>query len=89
MPEVEEEEIKRLVRSTCDAKGKNYIPIEDFERVFKEQTDSYLPFKHFGCVHRPETRVLAYSIESTSISKQNWQMGLQISPFLSFVQVFE
>ena len=43
-----DEEVKRLVRSTCDARGRDYIAVEDFERVFRQQTESYLPFKRFG-----------------------------------------
>lgn len=48
MPEVVDVEIRRLVRATCDARGGNFIPVEDFERVFRHQTESYLPFSKFG-----------------------------------------
>ena len=48
MPEVVDDEIKRLVRATCDSRGSNFILVEDFERVFRDQTELYLPFRKFG-----------------------------------------
>ncbi len=48
MPEVVDDEIKCLVRATCDSRGSNFILVEDFERVFRDQTELYLPFRKFG-----------------------------------------